>query len=65
MIEDGGKYYSEQLAVWTFCLREEMTRCGWKTCHLLVNIRDQYGLCNGTVLDCLADGATGMIPDSP
>ena len=58
--EDGGKYYSEQLAVWTFCVRDEMNRCGWNGGHLLVNIHDQYGLCNGTQLDCLADGATGI-----
>lgn len=58
--EDGGKFYSEQMAVWTCIIREEMKRFGWYNGHLLVNIREQYGLSSGTTLDCLADGATGV-----
>lgn len=56
--EDEGRHYSEQLAVWTSCVREEMDKGGWKG-QLLINIREQYGLSKSTQMDCLADEEIG------
>ena len=57
--EDEGKCYTEQLAVWTSCVREEMDKCGWKVnCFLTITL--SFALYAATV----SDGQTTHLLDS-
>ena len=58
--EESGKYFPEQLAVWTAAVRREMDACGFQDGHLLVHVHQQWGLQDSTQLECLANGANGI-----
>ena len=60
VFEESGKYFPEQLGVWTAAVRKEMNRCGFESGHLLVHVHQQWGMLEVTQLACLANGANGI-----
>lgn len=59
VFEESGKYFPEELGVWTKAVKDEMNRCKY-TGHLLVHVHQQWGMLDMTQLECLANGATGI-----
>jgi len=60
IFEESGKYFPEQLGVWTAAVRKEMDRCGFQSGHLLVHVHQQWGMLDTTQLAVLANGANGI-----
>jgi len=60
VFEESGKYFPEELGVWTRAVRKEMDRCGFTSGHLLVHVHQQWGMVNSTQMECLANGANGI-----
>lgn len=60
LYEELGKYFPEEVGAWTRAVRNEMDNCGWVNGHLLVHVHQQWGLCDATQIECLANGANGI-----
>eukprot|EP00794_Sanderia_malayensis_P011795 gene11795-13015_t len=60
VFEESGKYFPEQLGVWTKAIRKEMDRCGFQSGQLLVHVHQQWGMHVIAQLECLANGANGI-----
>jgi len=60
IFEELGKYFPEQIGIWTAAIRKEMNRCGFQSGHLLVHVHQQWGMVDVTQLTALANGANGI-----
>jgi hypothetical protein len=57
--EEGGKYFPEQMGVWTKAAKTEIDRCQF-TGKFLVHVHQQWGIMESIALECLANGANGV-----
>ena len=60
LFEESGKYLPEKVGAWTAPVRRQMNSCGFQDGHLLVHVHEQWGMADGTQLQCLANGANGI-----
>lgn len=58
--EEQGKYSPEQVGAWTEATRKEMDRCGFKEGHLICHLHQQWGICDISQIEALANGGDGI-----
>lgn len=55
-----GKYFPQQMGVWTAAVRQVMDANDWGSGKLLAHIHEKWGLAEASQLACLGSGADGV-----